>query len=310
MPISSLKINSFFQAPLILLCLLCYNRSIKAQELNCQITINSDQIQGTTEKQIFDQLEKSIFEFMNNTRWTKDVFAPQERIDCSFFITIKQKISSDQYSGSIQVQCRRPVYKSSMYTQLFNCEDDNFYFTYQQFSQLDFNINTFQNNLTSVLAYYAYVVIAMDYDSFSPLGGTEYWQKAMLIVQNAQSAVEPGWKSNQSNRNRYWLVENTLQPLFKGLRDCIYDYSRKGLDVMHQNVDEGRAVVLASLELIKPVYNARPANYNIQLFFNAKADELVNIFKSAPPEDKNKALEILMLLDPANSNKYAKIQAN
>ncbi|MBL7901210.1 MAG: DUF4835 family protein [Bacteroidia bacterium] len=310
MPISSLKIKSFFQAPLILLCLLCYNRSIKAQELNCQITINSDQIQGTTEKQIFDQLEKSIFEFMNNTRWTKDVFAPQERIDCSFFITIKQKISSDQYSGSIQVQCRRPVYKSSMYTQLFNCEDDNFYFTYQQFSQLDFNINTFQNNLTSVLAYYAYVVIAMDYDSFSPLGGTEYWQKAMLIVQNAQSAVEPGWKSNQSNRNRYWLVENTLQPLFKGLRDCIYDYSRKGLDVMHQNVDEGRAVVLASLELIKPVYNARPANYNIQLFFNAKADELVNIFKSAPPEDKNKALEILMLLDPANSNKYAKIQAN
>lgn len=310
MPISSLKINSFFQAPLILLCLLCYNRSIKAQELNCQITINSDQIQGTTEKQIFDQLEKSIFEFMNNTRWTKDVFAPQERIDCSFFITIKQKISSDQYSGSIQVQCRRPVYKSSMYTQLFNCEDDNFYFTYQQFSQLDFNINTFQNNLTSVLAYYAYVVLAMDYDSFSPLGGTEYWQKAMLIVQNAQSAVEPGWKSNQSNRNRYWLVENTLQPLFKGLRDCIYDYSRKGLDVMHQNVDEGRAVVLASLELIKPVYNARPANYNIQLFFNAKADELVNIFKSAPPEDKNKALEILMLLDPANSNKYAKIQAN
>lgn len=310
MPLPIKKFKSFVLVNLALIFLLCFNTTVKAQELNCQITINSDQIQGTTEKQIFEQLEKTIFEFMNNTRWTKDVFAPQERIDCSFFITIKQKISNDQYAGSIQVQCRRPVYKSSMYTQLFNCEDDNFYFTYQQFSQLDFNINTFQNNLTSVLAYYAYVVIAMDYDSFSPLGGTEYWQKAMLIVQNAQSAAEPGWKSNQSNRNRYWLVENTLQPLFKGLRDCIYDYSRKGLDVMHQNVEEGRAAVLASLELIKPVYNARPANYNIQLFFNAKADELVNIFKSAPPEDKNKALEILMLLDPANSNKYAKIQAN
>jgi len=304
------KFKSFVKAPLVLIFLVCFNALLKAQELNCQITINSDQIQGTTEKQIFEQLEKTIFEFMNNTRWTKDAFAPQERIDCSFFITIKQKISSDQYSGSIQVQCRRPVYKSSMYTQIFNCEDDNFYFTYQQFSQLDFNINTFQNNLTSVLAYYAYVVLAIDYDSFAPLGGTEYWQKAMLIVQNSQTAAEPGWKSTQSNRNRYWLVENTLQPLFKGLRDCMYEYSRKGLDVMHQNVEEGRAAVLASLELIKPVYNARPANYNIQLFFNAKADELVNIFKSAPPEDKNKALEILMLLDPANSNKYAKITAN
>lgn len=281
-----------------------------AQELNCQITINSDQIQGTTEKQIFDQLEKSIFEFMNNTKWTKDNFQVQEKIDCSFFITIKQKISQDQYSGSIQVQCRRPVYKSSMFTQILNCEDDNFYFTYQQFSQLDFNINTFQNNLTSVLAYYAYIVLACDYDSFAPLGGTEYWQKAQLIVQNAQSAPEPGWKSNQSNKNRYWLVENTLQPLFKGLRDCMYEYNRKGLDIMHQNVEEGRSAVLAALELIKPVYNARPANYNIQLFFNAKADELVNIFKSAPPEDKNKALEVLMLLDPANSNKYAKIQSN
>ncbi len=304
------KFKSLFKTPLLVVILLCFNTILRAQELNCQISINSEQIQGTTEKQIFDQLEKSIFEFMNNTRWTKDVFAPQEKIDCSFFITIKQKISSDQYSGSIQVQCRRPVYKSSMYTQVFNCEDDNFYFTYQQFSQLDFNINTFQNNLTSVLAYYAYVVLATDYDSFSPLGGTEYWQKAMLIVQNAQSATEPGWKSSQSNRNRYWLVENTMQPLFKGLRDCMYEYNRKGLDIMHQNVDEGRAAVLASLELIKPVYNARPANYNIQLFFNAKADELVNIFKSAPPEDKNKALETLMMLDPANSNKYAKIQAN
>jgi hypothetical protein len=291
-----------------LVALLLLFRVNNAQELNCQITINSDQIQGTTEKQIFQQLQKSIFEFMNNTKWTKDAFTIQERIDCSFFITIKQKISSDQYSGSIQVQCRRPVYKSSLYTQILNVEDDNFYFTYQQFTQLDFNINTFQNNLTSVLAYYAYVVLASDYDSFAPLGGTEFWQKAQLIVQNAQSASEPGWRSNQSNKNRYWLVENILQPLFKGLRDCSYEYNRKAMDIMYENVEEGRSNIFKALELIKPVYNARPANYNIQLFFNSKADELVNIFKGAPPEDKNKALEILTGLDPANSNKYAKIQ--
>jgi hypothetical protein len=290
------------------LLLLCFSQILQAQELNCQVTINTDQIQGTTEKQIFDQLQKAIFEFMNNTKWGKDAFMTQERIDCSFFITIKQKTGSDSYSGSIQVQSRRPVYKSSFYTPIFNCEDDNFAFTYQRFSQLEFNLNTFQNNLTSVLAYYAYVVLACDYDSFAPLGGTEYWQKAQLIVQNAQSASEPGWLSNQSNKNRYWLVENTLQPLFKGIRDCSYEYSRNGLDIMYNRTEEGRENVLKALELLKPVYNARPANYNIQLFFNAKADELVNIFKGAPPEDKNKALEILSLLNPSNSNKYAKIQ--
>ena len=283
---------------------------VYSQELNCQISINSDQIQGTAEKQIFSQLEKAIFEFMNNTKWTKDNFSTVERIDCSFFITIKQKTGTDAYSGSIQVQCRRPVYKSSMFTQILNCEDDNFYFTYQQFSQLDFNINTFQNNLTSVLAYYAYVVLASDYDTFAPLGGTEYWQKAQLIVQNAQSASEPGWLSNQSNRNRYWLIENILQPLFKGIRDCNYEYSRNGLDLMSADVETGRANVLKALDLLKPVREARPANYSIQLFFNAKADELVNIFKGATPEEKTKALETLMLLDPANSNKYSRIQQN
>ncbi len=279
-----------------------------AQELNCQITINSSQVQGTVEKQIFDQLQKSIYEFMNNTKWTRDIFTTNEKIDCSFLIIINKKVSNEDYEASIQVQSRRPVFKSGYYTQIFNYQDDNFDFSYQQFSVLDFNLNTFQNNLTSVLAFYAYVVIATDYDSFSPKGGAEYWQKAQQIVNNAQTSNYKGWKSNDGDRNKYWLIENTLQPVYAGIRDCMYEYNKNGLDVMHENVETGRAKVLAALELLKPVYKARPASFNMQLFFNAKKDELINIFKSATPEEKNKAVELLMLVDPANTTKYLKIQ--
>ncbi len=291
-----------------LLLLIVFAGNFFSQELNCQVNINTTQIQGTTEKQIFDQLQKSIFEFMNNTKWTKDNFGSQEKIDCTFLIVIKQKISDDEYSASIQVQSRRPVYKSSYFTPIFNYEDDNFQFKFQQFSQLEFQLTTFQNNLTSVLAYYAYVVLANDYDTFSPLGGTENWQKAQLIVNNAQSAAEKGWRSSESNKNRYWLVENTLQPLFKGIRDCQYQLSKNGLDIMWEKTDEGRLNVLKALELLKPVYAARPASFNMQLFFNAKADEMVNIFKGGLPEEKTKATELLMLVDPAHTNKYLKIQ--
>lgn len=277
------------------------------QELNCQVKINYTQIQGTANKQIFEQLEKAIYEFMNNKKWTKEIYTTNERIDCSVFINIKEAISSEDFSASIQVQSRRPVYKSSYYTQLFNYEDDNFTFKFQQFSQLEFNETTFQNNLTSVLAFYAYVILAVDGDTFAPLGGTDHWQKAQLIVNNAQTAAEKGWRNNESQRNRYWIVENALQPVFKGIRNCNYEYCKNGLDIMHEKVEEGRANILKSLDLLKPVYSARPASFTMQLFFNAKADELINIFKGALPEEKTKAVETLMLIDPANTTKYLKI---
>jgi hypothetical protein len=283
-------------------------RIIRAQELNCQISINTSQIQGSTNKQIFDQMQKVLFEFMNNTKWTNETFTAQEKIECSFFISIKEQVGTDEYSGTIQVQSSRPVFKSSYPSPVLNIEDDNFQFRFQQFTQLEFNINTFQNNLTSVLAYYAYAVLATDYDSFSPEGGTPYWQKAQQIVNNAQTASEIGWKSSQSQRNRYWLAENNLQPVFKGVRECMYAYCRNGLDIMHENVDEGRANILKALDLLKPVYSARPASFIMQVFFNAKRDELINIFKGAPPEEKNKIIETLMLVDPAGTTKYAKIQ--
>lgn len=286
---------------------------LKAQELNCQIEVNYTQVQNSASKQIFDQMKKSMYEFMNNTKWTTETYGPNEKIECSILIIIKEYVAPEDYSGSIQVTCSRPVYKSGYSTQIFNFEDDDFQFKFQQFSQLEFNINTFQNNLTSVLAFYAYVIFASDNDSFAPLGGTSYWQKAQQIVNNAQNANEKGWKSNENSgkqRNRYWLIENTLQPVFKGIRDCMYEYCRKGMDNMYAGPDEARATILKSLELLIPVAEARPASLGMQVFFNSKRDELINIFKGATPEEKNKVKEILTKVDPSGTTRYERITSD
>lgn len=293
-----------------ILSLLIFCSSLFSQELNCQVSVVSPQIQGTTEKQAFEQLQKVIFEFMNNTRWTKDNYTSAERIDCSILINVTQKLGVDEYKATIQVQSRRPVFKSSYFSPVVNYIDENFLFKFQQFQQLDFNLNTFSNNLTSVLAFYAYVVIANDYDTFSNLGGTEFYQKAQTIVSNAQSASEVGWKSNESNKNRYWIVENALQPVFQPIRECMYKYHRLGLDIMNEKADDGRKVILNSTDLLLGVYKNRPASFIMELFFNAKSDEIVNVFSKALPDEKSKIVETLTTVDPANSNKYFKIQGN
>ncbi len=281
-----------------------------SQELNCQVSVVSPQIQGTTEKQIFEQLQKAIFEFMNNTKWTKDNYTSSERIDCSILINVTTKISADDYKATIQIQSRRPVFKSSYFSPTVNYIDENFTFKFQQFQQLEFNLNTFTSNITSVLAYYAYLVLANDYDTYSNLGGTEYFQKAQLIVSNAQSASEAGWKSFESQKNRYWIVENALQPVFQPIRECMYKYHRLGLDIMNEKPDEGRKEILKSTELLLGVYKNRPASFIMELFFDAKSDEIVNIFSKGFPDEKAKIVETLSTVDPANSSKYFKITGN
>ena len=295
---------------LIIFLFIFITRIVLSQELNCQVSVVSTQIQGTTNKQIFDQLQKAIFEFMNNTKWTKDNYTVAERIDCSILINVTQQLSADDYKATIQIQSRRPIYKSSYFSPTVNYIDENFIFKYQQFQQLEFNLNTFANNITSTLAFYAYVIIANDYDTFSNLGGTEYFQKAQLIVSNAQSASETGWKSFESNKNRYWIVENALQPVFQPIRECMYKYHRLGLDIMNEKPDDGRKEILKSLDLLLEVYKNRPASFIMELFFNAKADEVVNVFSKGQPDEKTKAVEILTTVDPANSTKYFKIQGN
>lgn len=285
----------------------CTFSTMNAQELNCQVQVVSPSIQGTMEKQIFETLQKSIFEFMNNTKWTNDIYSPEERINCSMFINITEKVSTDEYKATIQLQSTRPVFKSSYNSVLLNHNDADFNFRYIQYQPMDFSINQHLSNLTSALAYYAYVILALDYDSYSLKGGQPWWQKAQTIVANAQNAPERGWKSSEGLKNRYWLVENMLQPLFEPMRTCIYKYHRLGFDVMYQDVAAGRAEVLEALQGLEAIHNQRPLSFPMQIFFNAKSDEIVKLFTGGLQEEKSKVVPLLQKIDPGHGIVYQNI---
>jgi len=293
----------------ILLLLTAFSKLPEAysQELNAQVEIVTTTIQGTDVTRIFGNMKRQVFEFLNNRRWTNDNFLQSERIDCSFLINVDQKLGTDQYQATITVQSRRPVFKSGYNSTVFNYVDKDLQFIYVENQPFDFTLQNYTNNITSILAYYAYVVLAIDYDSFSPLGGSEYWKNAQQIVNAAQSASESGWRSSDSYRNRYWLVDNILNPLFQPIRDALYKYHRSGLDQMYDKLEEGRASVLTSIVGLKELHTNRPATFNMQLFFVAKKDEIVDIFKEATNEEKTKLIETLNLIDPANQNTYSKI---
>lgn len=280
-----------------------------AQELNCKVQVLSQQIQGT-DKRVFTTLQTAIFEFMNNKKWTNDQFKLDERIDCSILINVTERPSTDQFVATIQVQSRRPIYKSSYNSVLLNYNDNDFQFTYLENQPLEFNENQFTTNLTSVLGFYAYLIIGMDYDTFSMNGGTTYLQKAQNIVNQAQNTSEPGWRAFESNKNRYWLINNMLDAPFINIRECMYNYHRKGLDEMVSNKEGGRANILEALESLRKVHQARPLSFAMQVFFNAKSDEIINIFSGAFSDEKSKVVTLLNDIDPTNSNKYQKIMAN
>jgi hypothetical protein len=200
------------------------------------------------------------------------------------------------------------VFKSGYNSPVFNYEDKDLQFIYVENQPFDFTVQNFNNNITSILAYYAYVILAIDYDSFAPLGGSDHWKTAQQIVNAAQSASESGWRSSDSYRNRYWLIDNILNPMFQPIRESMYAYHRKGLDQMYDKLEDGRAAILAAIDNLKEVHKNRPASFNMQLFFVAKKQELVDIFKEATNDEKNKLIDILNLIDPANQNTYSKIQ--
>lgn len=279
---------------------------INAQELNCQVQVLSQQIAGT-DKRAFEALQTAIYEFMNNRKWTNDNFKLEERIDCSILINLTDRIGTDEYKGTFQVQSRRPAYKSSYNSVLLNFNDQDFQFKYIENQPIELVENTFSNNLSAVLGFYAYLIIGLDYDSFSLTGGTPYLQKALAISNTAQDASEPGWKAFESNKNRYWMINNLMDASFVPLRECYYNYHRKGLDVMVDNKEAGRAAIAESIESLKKVHSAKPLSFNMQVFFNAKADELINIFSGAFTDEKAKIVNTLNEIDPTNSNKYAKI---
>ncbi len=252
-------------------------------------------------------MQSDLYEFMNNRKWTDNVFGYDEKIRCNILIRLDEQLSADEFRGSIQVQLKRPVFNSSYETTLLNIKDNDFHCRYVEFQPLEFNETSNRDNLTNILAFYAYVILGYDYDSFSLEGGTPYFEKAEAIVNNSQNAREKGWKAFESERNRYWLIENILNQSYSDFRKCMYNYHRFGLDLMADRVEEGRANIANSLRDIQKVFRRRPSLYILQMFFDSKSDELVNVFSKSYPDERARVLAILNEVDPSNGSKYEKI---
>lgn len=240
-----------------------------AQELRCNVTVSARGIQGSNQN-LFRTMQSDIYDFMNNRKWTEHVYGYDEKIRCNILIRLDEQVSADEFKGSIQVQLTRPVFNSSYTSTVLNIKDNDFHCNYVEFQPLEFNETSNRDNLTNILAYYAYIILGFDYDTFSPEGGTEFFQKAQSIVNNSQNARERGWKSFESERNRYWLTENILNKSYSSFRSCMYNYHRDGLDIMSDRVEEGRANIANSLRDIQKVFRRRPSTYILQIFLTPK----------------------------------------
>lgn len=284
--------------------------TVKAQELNCQVTIITDaRLEVTSvEKEIFEQLKQTIYDMMNTTQWTKEKFKVEERINCNIQLQIKSIPSSGTYQGSMQVQYSRPAFNSSYNTTVFNFQDDDILFAYSRNAVLIYAPNQFRDNLTSILAFYAYFIIGMDYDTFSLKGGTPYFNEAQQIVSNAQSSGAPGWKSSEAGkRNRFYLVDNILHQLFEPLRECNYEYHRKGIDMLYDDKVKGRKAIYDALNKLNKVVTTRPNSLNLINFVQAKTVELKNLYADAEVKEKTEVVNLLKRLDPTNASKYQEI---
>lgn len=280
------------------------------QEFRCSVQITSPQVQGTN-RQVFQTLQGAINEFINSRAWTNYKFANTERIECSMLMNIQELVGSDQFRGTLQIQVRRPVFNSSYNTVLFNYVDNDLDFKYVEFQPLEFSETSHLSNLTSLLAYYLNIILGLDFDSYGLRSGTEFFQKAEKIVNNAQNATERGWRSGESTsrKNRYWLINNILDEDYAPVREFLYTYHRMGLDLLYDKLVEGRENAVGSLVLLQDVYKNRPDPFMhfLQVILDAKSDEFVNIFQEATEDEKRRVLLILNMIDPTHTEKYRKI---
>jgi hypothetical protein len=282
---------------------------LKAQELNCSVEVLSQQVQGVNPA-IFQSLQQLIFEFMNNRKWTRDQFTIDERIRCSIILNIEPTASaaSNRFRATLQVISGRPIYNTDYYSPLLNIQDKDVQFEYIQNTQYVFNPDVFQHNLLHILAFYAYLIIGYDYDTFSPKGGTPYFQQAQRLIQAAQTSNAEGWKAFEGDRNRYWLAEDIMHRTFEPMRECLYDYHRLGMDLMGEKMQQARVACMNALLKFDNIHRVKPLAYNTQVFFLAKSDEIVNIFTQADPNERNALFEVLAKIDPGNLGKYEKMQ--
>ena len=284
--------------------------SSRAQELKCNVQVVSQQIMGTN-KQVYQTLQSAIYEFMNNKVWTNNIFSAEERIECNLLFNIQEQLSADEFRGTLQIQSRRTIFNTNYNTVMFNYMDNDIQFKYIEFQPLEFDPRSHMSNLTSILAYYANLILGLDYDSFSLEGGSTFFLAAEKIVDNAQNVQEKGWKpyESTSHKNRYWLVKDILDADYKLCREFTYRFHRLGLDVMDGKPIDGRAEVAKSVELLQTVYRKKPDPFMspLHFIFDAKADEMVNIFSESFTEEKNRVYTMLDEIDQANAKKYKTI---
>jgi hypothetical protein len=293
---------------LVILPLLLALTSLRGQEFDCVISVTSAQVEGT-DKRVFESLQNAMYEFMNNRKWSDYNFKPEEKIECTMVLNITERLSGDEFRGNLNLVLRRPVLNSAYNSVLLNYIDKGFQFRYVEFQPLDYSDGTFTSNLTSVMAFYSYMFLGLYFDSFSPSGGGTYLEKAQEVVTAAQNTSEPGWKPYESEKNRWWMVNNFQNPANIGLREFSYRYHHAGLDQMYDKVDAGRTSIAESLGYLQKLYNERPNLFALQLIFDAKRDELVNIFSDqrVAPMEKSNVVNLLKDVDPANSSKYQEI---
>lgn len=283
----------------VIAILMTLSLSSHAQELEFIVAVNATQVQ-TSDQSVFKDMKNSIEQFFNGRKWTNDTYKNHERIKASLLITITKMPDIGKFNASVQVQSARPIFNSNYSSLLFNFADRDWEFEYIESQPLEFNDNTYMSNLTSMLALYAYLVIGLDYDSFSELGGTPYFAKAWNVVNNAQQANRAGWSPTGNSRNRYWIAENLNNPQMIELRKAIYAYHRLAMDTFDKNPDQAREIILKSLQNIKKVRDVNPNAVLVISFFDAKAKELTNIFSQGNIQVRRQVYDILVTIDPSN----------
>ncbi|CAH8294820.1 uncharacterized protein DUF4835 [Mariniflexile fucanivorans] len=277
-----------------------------SQELNCNVVVNAQQT-GNENLQIFKTLEKQLKEFVNNTKWTNKTFAAQERIDCSMVVNVVN-YSGESFQASLQVQSSRPVYGSSFTTPIYNFNDKDFNFTYLEFQNLIFSPTQFESNLVSVLAFHIYMVLGLDAESFAENGGEPYFQQAQTIVNYSQQGNFNGWKLADGLQSRFALIDNILSPTYKEYKDVMYTYHRKGLDVMSSNAKEGKEQIAESLKQFQLMNSRRPNSFLLRTFFDAKSDEIEQIFSGGPNVNIASVKETLQKVAPMHNSKWQNIK--
>ncbi len=280
--------------------------STYGQELNCTVEINSDKINGT-DKSVFTTLQSAITEYMNNNQWSNAQFMVNEKIECKLFFTMAS-IDGTKMTGTLQVQSTRPVYNSSYTTTLINFKDNSIEFEYQENEPLVFSENSMESNLTAILNFYAYMILALDFDSFSPNGGDYYYEKAANVVNMAQSSGEKGWKAFEDNKNRSAVLSAYTDNSTKAIRTLFYDYHRKGLDEMVLSPEKGKSVITRSLNILKQIYDVSPMSVSLSMFKDAKLDELVNIYSKSNQTERDAVYELLYPLYPTERERLNKIK--